>query len=426
MAITGRAVLLVAVGLPLVVLFPGWGAIIWWTLLALFAVLVDFYFARREKLRARRKVSKAVRLGGEATCTLELFNPGTKTVRALVRDAWGPSVGGGGRAAVELETGRGQRVRTPLVPVRRGVFRPAGVTVRVLGPLGLACHQYEVSAPAELRVLPAFTARRHLPSRMARLRELDGRTLLMRGGQGTEFDSLREYVPGDDVRTIDWRATARSRNAMVRTFRPERNRQVLIVLDASRYSATRIGAAARLESHIEAALLLTALASHAGDEVRLFVIDSKVRARVNGARGSKLHSVASALADVEPQLMEANYPEVNREVSRTLPHRSLVVVLSAVEPSLSSAMLDMVAALAHKHVVVVAGSTATEEAKLRDDHSSELATYVAAAADSAELEREASRYQLTKRGAHLVEEEAETLPPALADKYLALKAAGLL
>ena len=78
-------------------------------------------------------------------------------------------------------------------------------------------------------------------------------------GQGTEFDSLREYVLGDDVRSIDWRATARRSDVVVRTWRPERDRQVVLVLDTGRTSAGRVGGAPRLESALDAALLLAAL-----------------------------------------------------------------------------------------------------------------------------------------------------------------------
>lgn len=88
-----------------------------------------------------------------------------------------------------------------------------------------------------MRVLPPFTSRKHLPSRLARLRELDGRTSVLTRGEGTEFDSLREYVPGDDTRSIDWRATARQTTVAVRTWRPERDRHILIVLDTGRTSA---------------------------------------------------------------------------------------------------------------------------------------------------------------------------------------------
>ena len=96
-----------------------------------------------------------------------------------------------------------------LTPWRRGDRRAEQVTIRSTGPLGLWSRQATLAAPGRLRVLPPFHSRVHLPSRLTRLRELDGRTPLLIRGQGTEFDSIREYVRGDDVRSIDWRATAR-------------------------------------------------------------------------------------------------------------------------------------------------------------------------------------------------------------------------
>ena len=108
---------------------------------------------------------------------------------------------------------------------------------------------------------PHFDAMRYV---IGILRELDGNTSIQVRGQGTEFDSLREYVRGDDVRSIDWRATARAADVMVRTWRPERDRQVVLVLDTGRVSAGRVGDAPRLDAAMDAALLLAALASRAG------------------------------------------------------------------------------------------------------------------------------------------------------------------
>ncbi len=90
-------------------------------------------------------------------------------------------------------------------------------------------------------MLPPFRSRRHLPEKLSRLRQLDGQHRSLLRGQGSEFDSLREYVIGDDVRSIDWRATARRGDVMVRTWRPERDRRILIVLDTGRTSAGRVG-----------------------------------------------------------------------------------------------------------------------------------------------------------------------------------------
>ena len=134
-----------------------------------------------------------------------------------------------------------------------------------------------------MRSLPPFESRKHLPSRLARLRDLDGRAAVRVRGQGTEFDSLREYVRGDDVRSIDWRASARNRNVVVRTWQPERDRRVVLVLDTSRTSAGRVGDVPRLDSAMDAALLLAALAARAGDRIDFVAGDRRVRSRLRSA-----------------------------------------------------------------------------------------------------------------------------------------------
>ncbi|WP_019699386.1 DUF58 domain-containing protein, partial [Mycobacterium avium] len=142
---------------------------------------------------------------------------------------------------VDIPAGQHQHIATRLEPVRRGDQRATVVTARSIGPLGLAGRQGSQSVPGQLRVLPPFLSRKHLPSRLARLREIDGLLPTLVRGQGTEFDSLREYVVGDDVRSIDWRATARRADVVVRTWRPERDRRVVIVLDTGRTAAGRVG-----------------------------------------------------------------------------------------------------------------------------------------------------------------------------------------
>ena len=206
-----------------------------------------------------------------------------------------------------IPAGERRRVTTILVPTRRGDRPAARVTIRALGPLGLAGRQGSHVVPWSVRVLPPFASRRHLPGKLARLRELDGRTAVLVRGQGTEFDSLREYVPGDDVRSIDWRATARAADVVVRTWRPERDRQIVLVLDTSRTYAGRVGDAPRLDAAMDAALLLAALAARAGDRVDLLAYDRRLRAAVQGATATDLlPSLVTAMAPLEPELVESD------------------------------------------------------------------------------------------------------------------------
>jgi uncharacterized protein (DUF58 family) len=428
--VTGRTVILTAVGALAVLLVPSPATAWLWLALVAAGCAVDAVLAASPRAAAvTRDTTTSVRLGEEALSTLTVHNPGRRVMRAVVRDAWVPSAGAAAnRHRVTVPAGERRRVRTALVPTRRG-RRPADlVTIRCAGPLGLAGRQGSLEVPGSVLVLPPFHSRRHLPSRLARLREMDGRTAVLVRGQGTEFDSLREYVIGDDVRSIDWRATARAGDVVVRTWRPERDRRVLVVVDTGRLSAVRLGDETRLDAQLEAALLLAALASHAGDRVDVVAVDTEVRARVTGQSGPRLmNELAVGLADVEPALAETNWTRVAAVVRETLSQHALVVLLTALEPAnLGNGLLAAVQALAREHTVLVASATDPAVADLVEDRSDTDALYRAAAAERAGLEREAAETRLRHRGVEVVEAPAEELPPDLADAYLRLKRAGRL
>lgn len=428
MTLTWRSVALTAVGAVPVFLFPAPGTVLLWGLVVLALCVLDAALAASPRTVAvlREAPAGSVRLHTAAESRLLLTHTGRRRLRGLVRDAWPPSAGAVlNRHLVSLPPGESTRVRTALLPTRRGTLRADRVTIRTAGPLGLAGRQVSLTVPGDLRVLPEFASRRHLPSRLARLREMDGRAAVQVRGQGTEFDSLREYVVGDDVRSIDWRASARRADVVVRTWRPERDRRVLLVLDTSRTSAARVGDAPRLDAQIEAALLLAALAGRAGDRVELLAYDRVLRARVAGMAGARLMpAMAEALAGVEPALVETDWSGVVGQVGERLSRRALVVLLSALEPAaVEAGLLGVVDQLASRHQVVLASVRDPEVEQLRTDRTDLMA---AAAAERTELERSAVAGLLRGRGVEVVDALPDDLAPRLADTYLALKAAGRL
>jgi uncharacterized protein (DUF58 family) len=320
------------------------------------------------------------------------------------------------------------------------------VTVRSSGPLGLAARQRSLQAPWRLRALPPFASRRHLPSRLARLRELDGRTSLLVRGQGTEFDSLREYAAGDDVRSIDWRATARHHvgdhyDVVVRTWRPERDRRILIVLDTSRTAAARIGSvdtssgvaelgadAIRLDSAMDAALLLTALALKAGDRVDLLAYDRSIRSAVTKSGSAQtLRMFTEAMATLEPDLIELDARGLVTTVLRRAPRRSLVVLLTSLDSaSLAEGLLPVVGRLTGRHEVVVASVADPRIEQMARGRGDATAVYEAASAERARGERRDMAALLGRRRVTVVDAVPEEIAPALADAYLRLKASGRL
>jgi uncharacterized protein (DUF58 family) len=319
-------------------------------------------------------------------------------------------------------------VRVTLTPTRRGDRRPDRITVRSIGPLGLAGRQGTHRAAWRVRVLPAFPSRRHLPARVDRIRVLDGRNAARIRGAGTEFDSLREYVIGDDVRSIDWRASARRTEVTVRTWRPERDRHVLVVLDTGRTSAGRVGDAPRLDAAMDAAMLLAALAGTAGDRVDVLCWDRSVRAVVRGVPAPRLlGELSEAMAGVEPALLETDMRGLVGEVARLAGPSTLLVLLTSLdEAPVVDGLLPVLAPLRARRRMVVASVSDPRVAELAAGRGDAVAVYAAAAAARTSLRRARAAALLTGRGVQVIDAGPEELAPALADTYLALKAAGRL
>lgn len=332
------------------------------------------------------------------------------------------------RHDVTVPPGERRRLTTHLHPTRRGDHHSAPVTIRSYGPLGLLCRQGNHDVPWSVRVLPPFHSRKHLPSKLARLREHDGRTSVLTRGEGTEFDSLREYVPGDDTRSIDWRATARQSTVAVRTWRPERDRRILLVLDTGRTSAGRVGDAPRLDAAMDAALLLGALASRAGDRVDLLAYDRGVRALVQGRRaGDVLPAMVDALATVEPALVETDARGLVATALRSAPRRSLVVLLTSLEAApVEEGLLPVLPQLTQRHTVLVASVADPHIAHMAAGRGTTDAVYRAAAAAQAQEERRRTADQLQRHGVSVVDALPNDLAPNLADAYLSLKSSGRL
>jgi uncharacterized protein (DUF58 family) len=443
MTVSGRFVALLALGIvPVVVLGAQEGtaylAVAGWIVLCVLLGVLDLLLAASpRRVVLERLLPSRVRLGAEAASELLVTNTGKRTIRGQIRDAWEPSAGlDRSRHPLNVPPGERRRITGTLTPWRRGERRVAEVTIRSWGPLKLCGRQATLSAAGRIRVLPPFAARKHLPSRLARLRELDGMTSVQLRGQGTEFDSLREYVRGDDVRSIDWRATARRHDptsgsgarVMVRTWRPERDRRVILVIDTARTSAARIENEPRIDTAFESALLLAALASRAGDRVDLLAYDRTVRGRVQGAAGADLLArMVDAMAGIEPALIEMDWSAVPTQVAAITSQRSLVVLLTSIEaPGASRGLLSVLPQLAKKHTVVVASVTDPETLRATAQRSNRDGVYRAAAAERSLLDVARVTAAIQRSGGDVVTGSPADLPPALSDRYLALKAAGKL
>lgn len=430
MMLTGRAALLALLGALAVLVFRTGGTVLIIDLAIVLAIIADAGFAARiRSLQVTRSGDAKVHLGQAGTVTLTVVNHGRRRLRGMVRDGWRPSAGAQpGRASLNVEPGRRVTLTTSLTPTRRGDIAGGAITIRSAGPLGLAGRQANLAAPWTVRVLPPFLSRKHLPEKLAKLRELDGQHKSMIPGQGSEFDSLRPYVLGDDVRSIDWRSTARRGDVLVRTWRPERDRRIVIVLDTGRGSAGRVGGITRLDASMDAALLLTALAVKAGDRVDLIAADRRVRARVIGAgRHEVLAAITSELAVLEPGLIDPDIKLMAAAVLGVARQRCLVVLMTDLNPAaIEQGLLPHLQLLSARHKVLVAAVADPRVTEMAAERGAAAAVYNAAAAIGAQARRAQVSARLRRYGAEVVDAPPDRLPPALADAYLRLKAAGRL
>lgn len=427
MAVSGRLVAVAALGALLAVWSTG--AVLGYAAGLVLVAGSDLALAGRiASVRVRREPSAPVRLHERAETVLMLTNTGRRRVRAVLRDAWVPSAGATPHShSVVLPAGERRRLITTLQPTRRGERRTGRVTIRSFGPIGLAARQQQVDVPGVLQVLPAFGSRRFLPEKLSRLRQIDGAVLVRQRGQGSEFDSLRTYVLGDDVRAIDWRATARSRDLVVRTWRPERDRHIVLAIDTGRSAAARLGDEPRLDAALDASLLVGALAARAGDRVALVAADVAVRARLGLAGGRDvLPRLVAALAPLEPALVETNPQLLAAEVVRQVPKRSLVVLFSSLDTAADTGLLPAARSLVARHEVVVASAADPTLTTLATARADATDVYTAAAVELAMGRRAAVVEQLGRLGAHVVDAPADGFASKVADAYLDLKAAGKL
>jgi uncharacterized protein (DUF58 family) len=279
-------------------------------------------------------------------------------------------------------------------------------------------------------VLPPFRSRNdaELRIRRAQLLEVGLRSAQGRGG-GTEFESLREYTVDDDVRRMDWAATARADRPIVRTYRSERNQRVIVLLDTGRVMAGEADGVPRLELAMDAAMMLTAVSTRLGDRCGLVAFDREVRTIVPPGQGTaQLTRVTDAIYDLEPRLVESDYRGAFTTTVARFRRRALLVLMTELsEEGVTETLIPALPLLLGRHLVVVASVRDPDverwAAVAPTDPGS---TYRMAAAQGALDRRARAGARLRGLGAVVIDAPPGVLATRLADAYLDVKAAGRL
>ncbi|MFM7068827.1 MAG: DUF58 domain-containing protein, partial [Actinomycetes bacterium] len=360
------AVLCVAIALALLV-FPGDSVPVLASVAALAALVVLLVAADAmigtspARLVVERRHPPVVVAGREATLTWTLRSEFRRSVRVALADQLAPSLRARARrCAVTLPPNGAADVATTIRPLRRGRFQLDHVTIRIDGRLGMGTRQVRVPLSTVLRVHPPFRSREEaeLKIKRGRILELGIRTARGQGG-GTEFEQLREYGPDDEFRRIDWTATARTGRTIVRTYRAERNQSVLMLLDNGRTMAGRVAGVPRVEHAMDAAMMLTHVATRLGDRCGLVAFDRTVRATVPpGRHADQVSRVTEAMFSLEPELSESDYTGAFAGVVARFRRRSMLVLLTdLVDQAVEASLLPALPLITRTHLVVVGAVT---------------------------------------------------------------------
>jgi uncharacterized protein (DUF58 family) len=402
--------------------------------LAVDALLIVLFAAdallAQKALRVERRVPRRVSLGAEGEATLHVHNGGTRAVRLQITDDLPAILVRVGDDVRELVVGAGREERASyrFRADRRGDEEIGDVHLRVAGPLGLAWSQRRVPKSDPIRVQPgvAELRRYRLLGLHNRLRDAGFRAIRQRG-EGGSFESLREYVRGDDPRTMDWKASARRGQMIVRQFQVERRQNVMIAIDAGRLMTQKIGGQERLDYALTAALLLADVAALHGDLVGLLVFSDRVTHYLPPSRAS-LSRMADALGEVHAKMVEPNYPAAFTYLAHQLRRRSLLVMFTdIIDARASSALVAHLGRAAERHLpIAVAIRNPELEAVAALDARDEADVFRRAAAEELLQARAAALAAMQRTGVLVADTRPTDAVPAVVNRYLDVKRRGLL
>lgn len=415
------------------IVFPGaWPALLAADLAVLLAAAVDLAVTPRPSaLRASRLAPDRMSVLGERPVALRVENRSRAGLWVRVRDDV-PEVFGTGEVerAGRVAAGGETRWEYAVTPRARGRFEWGPIFLRYRSVLGFwECGKAEPAAAA-VRVYPdlSLLERYHLLARSDRLAALGIRRVRFRGGS-TEFESLREYARGDDVRQMDWKATARRARLVVRNQEAERNQTVLLLVDCGRLMNATEGGVSKLDHAVSAALLLAHVALGRGDRVGLCAFSGKVWSWL-APRGHVAQSrlIAEALYDLRGDFAESDHGRALKFVAARHPKRSLLVVLTDFVDGTTAA--DMVAHLqlaARRHVVLFAAlkDAFLERAAASDPRTDRDGFRKAAAVDLLRERREVLE-RIRHAGGMVVDAEPGAVTPPLLNGYLEVMLGGKL
>jgi uncharacterized protein (DUF58 family) len=402
--------------------------------LALIALaIVD---ARRSQLSKgvsiTREFSGRFAVGAETSVHINVQNAGAHAISLVLKDEYPPQMKLSGLREAHMRVD-GQMTAAlvyGLTPPKRGRFEFGQIVVRFLSRLNLVWCETRVGETTAVKVYPNMRR-----AREAELKALGARSLVASHrktswrGEGREFESLRDYVRGDELRHISWSATARRGKLTTRQYQIERDQTILIAIDGGRLMTARIEQETKLDSAVHAALALMSAAARAGDNAGLLVFGRKIKSFLPPGRGhDHMDAALEALYSVEPEMIEPSYSHAFEFIAANSKRRSLVILLTdLVDEEGSKELLTSLRLLRPRHlplVVTIADRDLRAVVSSTPENVRDL--FKQSVAEEIMYLRETALRLVESQGGLALDVTAAGLAPAILEKYLQVKERGLL
>ncbi len=416
--------------------FSGWLGLLMPAGVALAAATAALAAADWHRLRSlappeiTRTVDDKLSLGAANQVTLHVRNSSPVPLSGFVRDEYPEDFTATGNV---MPLDLGPRAETELAyhttPPHRGDFHFGDVYLRVRGRLGLMVRQMKHPMHRPVKVYPNILDMRRYEIGLRRQTVAQGHRITHIHGRGTDFESLREYLPDDEFRSIDWKASARRSKLISRQYQEEKSQNVLVVLDCGRVMGPEINGLSRLDWSVNAAMMLAHVAALKGDRVGLMAFGEEVHGFAPPKAGkSQVLNLLRMTYNLSHASGDSDYYRAFPFLTRKWTRRSLVVVFTELTaPDASSPLISQLLGLTKKHLCmcVAMADPAVVEAAHSTPATPEDA-FRAAAAKQVLHDRKLAAVQLARAGAIVIDVLPDQFTPAVIDNYLRIKSAGRL
>lgn len=409
-------------------------AVFTYDILLVAAAIADYFASRKlpPELTASREFERRFAIHDSVKVSLNFDNSSDRKFVLRVKDEYPAelSLDETREAEFALEPHRNAEFYYHVTPPKRGRYSFGRTAVRFLSRLGLVWCQGELGKAESVKVYPNLRRAREME-----LRALGARSFLaiqrrsVRRGEGREFESMRDYVRGDEMRHISWTATARRNKLTTRQYQIERDQTVIIALDAGRLMTGRIGDETKFDTALHASLALMSASARAGDNCGLVVFGRRVRKYLPPKRGLEhIDAVLEALHDLEPEMIEPSYARAFQFIASNTKKRAFVVILTdLVDKDSSKELINSLKLLRPRHLPLVAtiGDRDLNAAVSRAPIDIKE-VFTQSAAEEIFHQRESALRLVETLGGLALDVTAQTLAPKLLETYLRIKERGML